>query len=87
MLEAIDANVQLVVPRQERVFSDGVDDILSCVKFHENINDIDIYDNSDTILKAKHFKKFYSTLLEQEFHNPLKRSQYSHFYDWCVDQI
>lgn len=87
LLEAISCNKQIIIPKIHRSFIDGLDDIKSCIYYHENINYNKYYDNSDTILSYKNFDEFYRKLFNNNFENFVERGKYKNLYDWCEKEL
>lgn len=84
--EAIDNNKQIIVPKNHRSFEDGVDDVLTCIHYHTDLN-TKHFDNSRTILQAKNFRNFYLKLYENNWEYHLDRSKYKTFREWCEKEL
>jgi hypothetical protein len=86
ILEAVQAGCQIVLPKIERTHKDGIDDLKDCIKWHEKFDPDKILDNSDCILTASNFSKFYQKVFENNFEYRLDR-KYKRWSDWIEHEI
>ena len=56
--EAVNFNKQIIIIGNKQKFNDGKNDILNCIKYHSNLNDI-YYNNSSSILNTIKYDKIY----------------------------
>ena len=88
ILEAVQCGKQIVLPKlPKRCHIDGVEDLMSCIQYHDNLNLNKYYDNSDCCLNFKSFRSFYDRILNNDFENILDREKYKTFYDWCSHEL
>jgi len=87
LLEAARSNCQIIVPDNDRIFDDGIDDICSCIHYHNTFNS-EIIDNSDSILMLD-FSMYLKRLVDMGFlHTTIKDLvQYKDFKEWIVENI
>lgn len=85
LLEAIMSDKQIMIPKTNRTFFDGIDDIKSCINFSEDLHN-EHKSNEDSILRYENFERFYNNLFKNNFES-ITGKKYNNFYDWCVDNI
>lgn len=76
--EAIRINKQIIILKQDRNWKDGIDDICSCISYHENLNDL-IYDNSKCSINKFDLKEYYNYLIQSNFEYLISRKTYKNF--------
>jgi len=86
LLEAVDSGAQIIIPPTARPFKDGIDDICSCIEYHEDLCH-DLYDNSHCILNGKNFDGFYRNLLSNDLEYDCDRHRYRTLYEWCHEEL
>lgn len=86
LYESVNLNKQIIIAGEDREWSDGVDDIESCIKCHKELTS-KIYDNSNTILNADNFTNFYNKLFENNFDYLINKNKYKTFRDWCENEL
>jgi len=87
LMEAIQSGCQIIVPNNIRYFKDGIDDILSTIKYHTELN-YEIFDNSKTPLNSS-FQNYTKELIKRGFlythYNELKN--YKNFNEWLEKEL
>ena len=76
--EAVRCNKQIIILKQNRNWKDGIDDICSCISYHENLNDL-IYDNSKCSINKFDLKEYYNYLIQSNFEYLISRKTYKNF--------
>lgn len=88
LLEAIQCNKQIICPKiPNRKIKDGIDDILSCINYHKDLNLRKNLDNKNCGLNSKNFKRFYENLFKNDWNYQIKPDEYKTFYDWCSKEL
>lgn len=88
ILEAVHNNCQIIIPKNRtKNFKDGIDDIKSLIKYHEDINFNKFYDNTNCILTFDNLKKFYNKLFNNNFEFNFIRDKYLNIKDFIDDII
>lgn len=87
LLEATLRNIRPIIPENKRNFSDGIDDILSCIEFSKDLFDDKIIDNSESILNFSNFESFYKKLIQNNWNLSVDKIKYKNFYEWCVGEV
>ena len=65
--EAVNANKQIIILKQNRSFKDGIDDIMENIKYHTCL-DLDVfYNNTNSIINTWNYDKYYKEVFENEF--------------------
>jgi len=65
LMEAVQSNCQIIIPDNSRKFDDGIDDIISCIDYHNCLNN-DIIDNTGSVLN-KDFTMYIKKLIDKGF--------------------
>ena len=88
IMEAVQHGKQIVCPRiPNRKHEDGIDDVLSLIKYHTDLSDMREFDNSDTILDIRKFDNFYRKVINMDMEYSFDRTKYNTFYDWCSHEL
>jgi hypothetical protein len=87
LLEAVHAGKQIVIPRIERDFKDGIDDIKEFIQWSEKLDLDSKQDNSKCVLRFENFKKFYDRVLENNFEYSFDRTKYRRMADWYEREV
>lgn len=88
ILEAAQNDIQIVLPRLKgRTHIDGVDDIKTCISYHNELNFNNYVSNANCGLVQKNFRKFYNSIFDNNFNYTFDRNKYTTFYDWCCGEL
>ena len=80
--EAVNANKQIIILKQNRSFKDGIDDIMENIKYHTCL-DLDVfYNNTNSIINTWNYDKYYKEVFENEFLYNFDVDKYKYFSDW-----
>lgn len=80
--EAVNANKQIIILKQNRSFKDGIDDIMENIKYHTKLDTDVFYNNSNSIINTWNYDKFYKEVFENEFLYNFDVGKYKYFSDW-----
>ena len=80
--EAVNANKQIIILKQNRSFKDGIDDIMENIKYHTKLDTDVFYNNSNSILNTWNYDKYYRQVFENEFLYNFDVDKYKYFSDW-----
>lgn len=87
ILEAIQSNCQIISPTiHQRNHMDGVDDLLSCIEYHDEFDPNTYYDNSKSIILSN-FKPFYERVFANDFEYSFDRNKYVTFCEWIEKEV
>jgi len=87
LMEAVQTGCQIIVPYNYRLYEDGIEDILSCIDYHTNLNN-EIIDNSGSVLNLD-FSKYMKELVDRGFkHTAIKElDNFKNFKEWIIEKI
>lgn len=88
LIEAVQHGKQIYCPKMpNRTHLDGIDDILSIIQYHSDINDSRVLDNSQTCLDIRNFDKFIKNCIDCKMEYSFDIKKYNTFYDWCSHEL
>lgn len=89
IIEAVQHDKQVICPKlSNRNHKDGIDDVLSIIKYHTDLYDKSILDNTNTVLDIRNFENFYRhAIYDLSFEYKLEADKYNTFYEWCCDVL
>ncbi len=82
--EGVRCGKQIIILRQSRSWKDGVDDICSCIRYHEKLDLATYYDNSDTSILNFNIDKYYNYLFNSNFESYTDRSKFKTFNEFLL---
>jgi len=86
VVEALQCGKQIIFPKIERNFKDGIDDIKECMAWNEQYKSINI-DNKLHPFKAELWKKFYKNVFDNDWNYHIERERYETIYEFIQGEV
>ena len=87
LLEAVQTGKTIIIPKIERDFKDGIDDIKDVINWYEEYNPIVGNTNKDQPLRAAVWKKFYEKVFSCNWEYKFDRNKYKNLYDFIQGEV
>jgi hypothetical protein len=87
VLEAVQAGRTIILPKIERDFKDGIDDLKDVIHWHEKFNPSMDNMNKDVPLSYKIWKKFYEKVFNCMWEYKFDRNTYKNLYDFIQGEV
>ncbi len=81
--EGIRCNKQIIILKENRNFKDGIDDLCSCINYHEDLND-NLIDNNNSSIFSFNLNKYYNYMFNIDFKYSIERKEYKNFNEFLL---
>jgi hypothetical protein len=87
LLEAFQSGRNIIIPKIDRSFNDGIDDLKDVIHWHEKYRPNMYPQNNNTFLTSKSWKKFYENIFSNDWKFSFDRNKYKTFYDFIEGEV